>query len=207
MAEINSFFIAALLAFGLADSCPQAPTRPARNKVEQSTSTATKPGAGHLPITTDPRNLFTLSDAEKILGEPAHLSDSGSTAPGVSRESSPKDSVWHIKKLASSWRCAYQANAEDEKTGRTGIVYFLIEQYPQVTSAATVYSYYKRSNETHPGFKELHGPGWERWSGDSPFSVYMRKDNKILVVKVNKMTSKTSAEGFNQVVEKIAKAF
>ena len=206
MAEINSFFIAALLAFGLAGSSSQASTRPGGNKVEQPTS-ATKLEAGHLLITTDIRNLFTLSDAEKILGEPAHLSDSGSTAPGVGRENSVNDSVSHIKKLASSYRCAYEANAEDKKTGKTGIVYFLIEQYPQVLPAATVYSYYKRSNETNPGFKELHGPGYEGWSGDSPLFVYLRKDNKLLVMKVNKMTSKTSADGFNNVVKKIAKAF
>src|SRR5215208_4983063 len=108
MAQMNSFFIAALLAFGLADSCSQASTRPGDNKVEHPTSTATKPEADDLPITTDPRNLFTLSDAEKILGEPAHLSDSGSTTAGVGRESSPKDSVWRIKKLASSSGCAYE---------------------------------------------------------------------------------------------------
>src|SRR5215212_81056 len=147
MAEINYFFIEGLLAFGLADSCSQASTRLGGNQVEQPTTSATKLEAGHLPITTDIRNLFTLSDAEKILGEPAHLSDSGSTAPGVGRENSVNDSVLHIKKLASSYRCAYEANVEDEKTGKTGIVYFLIEQYPQVLPAATVYSYYKRSNE------------------------------------------------------------
>jgi hypothetical protein len=207
MAEINSFFIAALLALGLADPCSQASTRPGGNKVEQPTSTTTKPVADHLPITTDIRNLFTLPDAEKILGEPAHLSDSGSTAPGVARENSVTDSVSHIKKLASSYRCAYQANAKDEKTGRTGIIYFLIEQYPDVLSAATVYSYYKRSNETHAGFKELHEPGYEGWYGDNPLFVYLRKENKIVVLKVNKMTSKTSSDGFNQVVKKIAKAF
>jgi len=207
MAEINSFFIAALLAFGLAICCSQASTRPGGNKIEQPTSTATKPGADHLPITTDPRNLFTLTDAEKILGEPSHLSDSGWYAPGAGRENSPKDSVLPLKKLASSWRCAYETNAIDNKTGKTGIIYFHVEEYPNVSSASAVYSYYKRSNETHAGFKELYGYGDEGWYGNSPLFVYVRKANKIWGMKVNRMTSKTSSDGFDQVVKKVAANF
>ena len=202
MAQINSLCISALLAFGLANFS----TRSEANKVEQSTFTAIKPRADNLPVTTDPRDLFTLSDAEKILGEPAHLVDSGLTPAGAARENSPKDSVLHIKRTASSWGSAYEANAEDKKTGRTGKLYFKIEQYPNISSAMTVYSYYKRSNETHPGFKEFHDIADEGWTGNSPVSVYMRKGNKIFGIKVNRPTSKTSTDGFNEVVKRIAAA-
>jgi len=202
MAQINSLCISALLAFGLANFS----TRSEGNKVEQSASTAIKPRADNLPTPTDPRDLFTLSDAEKILGEPAHLVDSGSVAAGSARENSPNDSVLHIKRTASSWGSAYEANAEDKKTGRTGKLYFKIEQYPNVSSAMTVYSYYKRSNETHPGFKEFHDIADEGWTGNSPVSVYMRKGNKIFGIKVNRPTSKTSTDGFNEVVKRIAAA-
>jgi len=206
MTQINSLCISALLAFGLANFCYQASTRSEGNKVEQSTSTAIKPRADNLPVTTDPRDLFTLSDAEKILGEPAHLVDSGAIAAGAARENSPNDSVLPIKRTASSWGSAYEANAEDKKTGRTGKLYFKIEQYPNISSAMTVYSYYKRSNETHPGFKEFHDIADEGWTGNSPVSVYMRKGNKIFGIKVNRPTSKTSTDGFNEVVKKIAAA-
>jgi hypothetical protein len=127
--------------------------------------------------------------------------------PGVASKTSVNDSVLPIKKMAWSYRCAYEANAEDEKTGRTGKVYFLFERYPHISSAATVYSYYKRSNQNHPGFKERHDLGDEAWFGDSPLSVYLRKGNIIFGVKVNKMTSHTSSDGFNQVVRKIPAAF
>ena len=207
MSMLNSFFIAALLAFMLTDFCSQLSTKSESNNIQQSTSTTTKPEANHLPHRTDPRNLFTLPDAEKILGEPSHLVDSGYRAPGVGREDSPKDSVLPIKKTASSWGCSYEAKVQDEKTGRTGKIYFVVEQYPQASSATTVYSYYRRSNETHPGFKALQGPGWEGWHGNSPLFVYLKKENRVLIMKVNKMTSKTSASGFDEVVEKVAKAF
>ena len=183
MGQINSFFIS--VALGL------------------SISTSTKPGVNHSSITTDPTTLFTLADAEKIMGEPGRLVDSETVAAGTGRESSPKDSVFQIKKTASFSGCAYEANKKDEKTGRTGKVYFLVEEYPDVSSASTVYSYYKRSNEHHDGFKELQ-LGDEAWYGNSPLFVYVRKTNKLMIMKVNGMTSKTSSEGFNQVIKNIA---
>lgn len=204
MRQINVFCISALLAFGLTN--PNAFERSGSNKVDPSMDITAKAKVDHPTTTTDVRDLFTLSDAEKILGEPAHLADSGSTVPGVASKTSVNDSVLPIKRTASSYRCGYEANAVDKKTGRTGKVYFLIEQYPNISSAMTVYSYYKRSNETHPGFKEFHDLADEGWVGNSPVSVYMRKGNKITGVKVNKMTSMTSTEGFNQVVKNIAAA-
>ncbi len=183
MGQINSFCIS--VAVGLA------------------ISTTTHPGIDHSSIKTGPTSLFTLADAEKIMGEPGRLVDSETVAAGIGRESSPRDSVFHIKKTASFSGCAYEANKKDDKTGKTGKVYFLIEEYPDVSSASAVYSYYKRSNQHHEGFKELP-LGDEAWYGNSPFFVYVRKTNKLMMMKVNGMTSKTSPEGFKQVVKKIA---
>jgi hypothetical protein len=206
MKQINSFGVSALLALMIIN-WSQPFIRPGKDTIEQSINAAANAKGVNLPGTIDVTSLFTLSDAEKILGEPAHLADSGSTVPGVASKTSVNDSVSPIKKMARSYRCAYEANAEDEKTGRTGKVYFLFEQYPQISSAATVYSYYKRSNQNHRGFKERHDLGDEAWSGNSPVSVYARKGNILFGVKVNKMTSHTSSDGFNQVVKKIAAAF
>jgi hypothetical protein len=206
MKQINTFCVSALLALMIIN-WSQPFMRPGKNIIEQSINAAANAKGVNLRGTIDVTSLFTLSDAEKILGEPAHLADSGSTVPGVASKTSVNDSVSPIKKMARSYRCAYEANAEDEKTGRTGKVYFLVEQYPQISSAATVYSYYKRSNQNHPGFKERHDLGDEAWSGNSPVSVYARKGNILFGVKVNKMTSHTSSDGFNQVVKKIAAAF
>ena len=207
MRQIKFFCIPASLVLWFAGSCSQASTKSGNDKAEQSIDTAAKAKVDHPPITTDIRSLFTLSDGEKILGEPAHLTDTGSTVPGVASKHSVNDSVSSIKREASTYRCAYEANSKDKKTGKTGIVYFLIEQYPQVSSATTVYSYYKRSNENHPGFKELYDLGDEAWFGPNPLFVYVRKGNKIFVMKVNKMTSMTSPDGFNQVVKNIATTF
>ena len=177
-------------------ACSQPSTISVKDKEEQSLRDTVKAPDANRPLTSiDPINLFTLPDAEKILGEPAHLTDSGTTTKGVASKYDVNDSVSAIKKEASTYRCAYEANAKDKKTGKTGIVYFLFEQYPQVSSATIVYSYYKRANENKPDFKELHGVGDEAWFGTSPLFVYVRKGDKIFVLKVNKMTSMTSLMG------------
>jgi hypothetical protein len=178
----------------------------ARDK-EKSRSDADKTAKESHPLTSiRPSSLFTLADAEKILGEPAHLTDSMSTSKGVASKNAVNDSVSAIKKDAATYGCSYKANAEDKKTGKTGIVYFLFEQYPQVSSAKTVYSFYKRANENNPGCKELRGLGDEAWFGSSPLFVYVRKGDKIFVMKVNKMTSMTSPDEFNLVATKITAA-
>jgi len=206
MRQIKLLFVSASLALWSASSCSQSSTKSGDDKVKQSKDTTARAEVGHPLSTTDIRNLFTLSDAEKILGEPGHLVDSGSTVPGVATKYSVKDSVTPIKQEASSYNCTYEANTKDKKTGRTGLIYFLIEQYYRVSSASTVYSYYKRANENNSGFKELHDLGDEAWFGNSPLFVYVRKGDKILVMKVNKMTSLTSLDGFNLVVKHIVDA-
>jgi hypothetical protein len=206
MRQPRVFYIPVSLALCFSVSCSQRSAKPGNDKAEQSTVTTVKTEADHPVSTINIRNLFTLSDAEKILGEPAHLNDSASTMPGETSKHSVNDSVAPVKRQASTYRCAYEANTKDRKTGKTGLVYFLIEQYSDVSSAATVYSYYKRSNEDKPDFKELHGVGDEGWFGNSPLFVYVRKGNKIFVMKVNKMTSLTSLDGFNLVVKNIGAA-
>ncbi len=208
MRQIKLFCVPASLAlwFVFTNSCSQPSTRSGDDKVERSRDTVTKSKLNHQLLSTDIRNLFTLPDAEKILGEPAHLTDTGSTIKGVASKYSVNDSVSTIKRDASTYRCAYVANSKDKKTGRTGIVYFLFEQYPQVSSAMEVYSYYKRANENNPGFNELHDLGDEAWFASSPLFVYVRKGDKIFVMKVNKMTSMTSFDEFNLVAKHITAA-
>lgn len=135
MRQFNSFFISVFLFLSIA--------------------TTTKPVIDHASDTTDPTTLFTLADAEKIMGETGKLVESKTVAAGKDRESSFKDSVSHIKETASSNGCTYDAKNKDEKTGKTGRIYFFVDEYPDVSSAAAVYAYYKRSNQNHEGFKEV----------------------------------------------------
>ena len=185
--------------------CTQSTTPVDDQKQKQSiTDTIEKPVVTQTVSPIIPGNLFTLSDAEKILGESGHLSDSSTKTKG--KEMKFIDSMSIIKRDASIYSCGFMANAMDKKTKKTGIVYFMFEQYPDVSSAKQVYSFYKKANVNAIGFKELNDLGEEAWFGSSPLFIYVRKGDKIFVMKVNKMTSLTSLNEFNLITKKITDA-
>jgi hypothetical protein len=138
-----------------------------------------------------PRDLFTLSDAEKILGESAHLSDSVSkTAKGISQFNS-----------------TYTANAADKKSGKTGNIYFMFEEYPDVASAHEAYASIKKANADHEGIETLNDYGEEAYfhTDNMNFNfILVRKNNKMFRLKVNKLTPTTSREEFKTISKQIA---
>jgi len=140
-----------------------------------------------------PGNIFTLTDAEKILGEPAHLTDSSFTGG----------------KDVSRYSLAYTANTKDKKTEKTGTIYFLLEQYQEVLSAQKKYSGIKTANEKHEGIKVLNDIGDEAYfhsDGQNFYFIMVRKSGKVLTMKVNKITSTTSLDEFNLAAKKITAA-
>ena len=142
--------------------------------------------------TIHPADLLSLADAGKILGEPAHLKDSATTTSGD----------------ASTYSCAYTANTQEAKTGKTSVVYFLVEQYFALSSAQKRYSFIKKANENH-GIQELSGIGDEAYFHTDRKNFYFimaRKGNRVFNMKVNKITSHTSLDEFNRVAKEIAAA-
>lgn len=138
---------------------------------------------------SDLSGLFTLSDAEKILGEKAHLAND----------------TLAIKKDVSTYACTYIANAKDQKTSNTGVLYVILEDHPQLSSAKQVYNAIKTANENHDGVKVLDDIGDEAYfHSDGNFCfILARKGTGILRMKVNKVTSKTSLNEFNQVAKEL----
>lgn len=142
------------------------------------------------PPTDSLYNLFSLDDALKILGEPGHLKDSSSTTGAI-----------------FTYRSAYVANAEDKTTGKTGIIYFMFEEYANENSAHKSYTSIKNANE-HNGIKVVQGVGDEGYFSGAGEKNYrfalIRSGNKMIRLKVNKVTTYTSYEEFIKVVEAIA---
>ena len=136
---------------------------------------------------------FSKSDAEKILGEKAHLSDSSST----------------IKKDTLEIKRAYTANSVDQKTSKTGVIYFMIEMYDQDSSAQAAYNFIKVANENHEGVKIIHDMEDEAYfhsDGENFYFILSRKRKLMFRMKVNKITSHTSLNEFNLVSRKISDA-
>ncbi len=103
--------------------------------------------AGGLFSQEESRQLLSLREAEQILGQHAHLSDS-IHSPGVS---------------VLSWELVYTADSVDEKTGQTGHVYFMHEEYETVEDAQRTYVDIKKANEKHEGFSVVQGMGDEAY--------------------------------------------
>jgi len=137
-----------------------------------------------------PAISLTLQDAEKILGEPAHLTDSiNSVEDGV-----------------STYKLGYIANNIDMTTGKTGAIYFLLEQFENVNDAQKKYKSIKTANEDHEGVKVLRNLGDEAYfhsDGENFYFVIVRYKEKMFNMKVNKITSKTSLNEFNSVAENL----
>ena len=139
------------------------------------------------------RDYFSKSDAELILGEKASLSDSSSA----------------IKKDTLEIKRAYTANAVDLKTGKTGVIYFMIEEYSKESSAKEAYHFFKTANEKHEGVRTVYNMGDEAYfhsDGTNFYFVLVRKGKIMFRMKVNKITSHTSLSGFNLVSKKMADA-
>lgn len=137
------------------------------------------------PAPSVPANtLFTQAEAEKILGEPAHLQDSSTSASASS----------------VMWQCSYKANTED-KTGKTGIVYFLVETHNTVAASHNVYTSIYKANANH-GVQVLTGVGDEAYfhtDNENFYFIMARKGSKAIRIKVNKTTSHTSRPQFDSV--------
>lgn len=137
------------------------------------------------------RVYFSKTDAEKILGESAYLSDSSST----------------IKKDTLEIKRAYTALSKDQKTGKTGVIYFMIEKYNNESSAKNAYDFFKTANEKHQGVKTIHHMGDQAYfhsDGRNFYFILVRKGKIMFRIKVNKITSHTSLNEFNLVAKKIS---
>jgi hypothetical protein len=124
--------------------------------------------------------LFTPLDAQQILGEPAHLSDSATMAI--------RDTF--------RFRCTYTADNKERQTEKTVNVYFMYEHFSKEATAKNLYTLFKTSNENAPGMKALDTLGDEAFfqSDEHNFALIIaRKGNKLLRIKVNKLTARTSS--------------
>jgi hypothetical protein len=133
--------------------------------------------------------LFTLEDAEKILGEPATLEDS-STSNG---------------KNGDVYQSSYKALSEEASTKKTGIVYFLVTKFANEDFAKRDYSSIKTANQ-HNGIEELNNLGNEAYfhtDNENFYYIMVRKGLYGFRIKVNKITGNTSKDAFMKTAEKI----
>jgi hypothetical protein len=135
-------------------------------------------------------SCITQQEAEKILGQPAHLSMSSSET---------KDKI--IK-----YRCTYTVNNKEVAAGRESNLYYLFEEYEKAGAAGKSFADILSANAGMPGLYRLNGMGDEAIIQTDSLNfqlIIIRKSDKIIRMKVNKVTGTTSISELKAVAKKI----
>lgn len=132
------------------------------------------------------------ADAEKILGQPVKL---------VETNSVKKDNI-------IQHRCTYTAKETDSKTGRLGNIYYMVEEYSSAEAAHESLENIISQNRDMAGWNRISSVGYEGLvhTDKTNFQLVMvRRENKMIRLKVNKITSFTaSIETLQFIGQKIA---
>lgn len=134
--------------------------------------------------------LLTLTDAKKIMGEPAKLTGNAYKKKGDTLE----------------YTCEYTALAQDAITSKTGKLYFMYEKYKGVAAAANAYKAIYQANSRHQGVEIVSGLGNEAYYHTDLTGFYfflVRKNEKMFRMKLNKITSHSSETEFKAVAKRI----
>jgi hypothetical protein len=137
-----------------------------------------------LNISSEGRNAFgrhqlSMDEVARILGEPALL---------VSRKDTTENNVYITKST-------FSAKGIDTKSNKMGNLYYMFEQYNQEADAKNTYQSLFNSNKNSSGFEKLSDYGDDAFfhTDSSNFCLlFVRKRHKIVRLKVNKITPKTS---------------
>jgi hypothetical protein len=133
-----------------------------------------------------PEVILTLTDAERILGEEGHLDEAVSYLDGNTKVYSSQ----------------YSSSKKDEKYGKTGTLYFMLEEYENIEAARISYESIRAANERAAGVVPLSGVGSEAYfhsDGENFLFVLIRNENFMIRMKVNKTTSHTDEAAFREV--------
>ena len=96
---------------------------------------------------------------------------------------------------------------KDAKTGKTGKLYFMYEIYNGTSSAASSYKAIYEANRIHEGVevvKDLGSEAYYHTDGTGFYFYLVRKNEKMFRLKLNKITSHSSALQFKTVTKQIA---
>jgi len=139
------------------------------------------------PIDESPYCLSQV-DAGKILGQSSKL----------------VEKLIEKNENAIKYKCTYTISS---KTIRSSNLYYVFEDHKDIMSAKRAYKEIVLNNESMSGLKVINDIGDEAFlhtDGENFNLIISRKGDKILRLKVNKITNKTSSKEMELVSRKIA---
>ncbi len=139
-----------------------------------------------MPKTVIGRHQLSLEEAESILGEPVLLKE---------RKSDSLNEIYTSKST-------FTAKEIDAKTQKYGNLYYIFERFKNEEEARKIIQSFIKSNQNYAGFELLTAYGDEAFFHTDKQNfclLIVRKGNKMIRLKVNKVTSKTSFEALRKI--------
>lgn len=132
----------------------------------------------------------SLAEAQKVLGEPAVLLNNTTGEKAGIKENN----------------CAYAAKAADPDKHVTGSFYINVKQYPTAAAAHTAYADMYTANSHMQGQEKVSigDEGYYHTDGEHFHFFVFRSGREMAVMKVNKITGKTSLPEMRKLAEKMA---
>ena len=136
------------------------------------------------------QSCISQKEAEEILGRPAHLS------------MQKTETIDNIVK----YRCTYSMIRTGDAESRESNLYYLFEEYDKAATAEKSFARIISQNEGMPGLYRLPGFGDEAIIQTDSLNfqlIIVRKSDKIIRIKVNKVTATTSMKEMKTITKKI----
>ncbi|MBK5279491.1 MAG: hypothetical protein JJE09_11585 [Bacteroidia bacterium] len=132
---------------------------------------------------------LTLEEAERILGESCLLEEDTSLTTNGGHK----------------YKSTYRAHSSNKKSDNKVALYFSFESYKDETSAKEIFNTFKVSNQAHNGFEMLSLGDESFFQTDSKnfCVIIVRKENEMVLLKVNKLTSKTSVAELKKIAANV----
>lgn len=140
----------------------------------------------YIPNTTVGRHQLTLEEAEQILGESAVLKE----------RTSDNKTDYYVSKTT------FSAKEIDAKNQKQANLYYMVERFKNEEEATKTIQTFIKGNQEQKGFELLTAYGDEAFfhtNKDNFCLLVIRKNNKMIRIKVNKLTSKTSLDALRKI--------
>ena len=138
-----------------------------------------------------PSVTLNLEAAERILGSPSHLE---------------RDTAY-LDDGTRAYQSAFHDDSADPVTGKTGIVYFMHEEYETANAARSFLDSTLRANHVNPaeGIRTEGGAELHYLTGGRVVRMVMvLKGNHLMRLKVNPVTSRYSLDELQKVARELA---
>lgn len=141
-------------------------------------------------IDWEPPVVLGVAEAERILGNDSRVESAAA----------------YLAEGTRTYQSAFRDDRLDPSTGKTGILYYMYEEYPDAEAARSYLYSTLKANRIRPEDGDHRGPVELHYlaGGEVVRMVMILHEGRLLRLKVNQVTSRYSLVEFKKVAEELA---